>query len=81
MIRTATHKLILRPETEEHELYEISADPKEEHNRFGDPDLIEIQAALKERLLNWYIRTSDVTPLREDPRNLPPHSRYWRRLN
>ena len=80
MIRTATHKLILRPETGEHELYHLAADPGEERNRFDDPAFTDIQAHLKERLLEWFIQTSDVTPLNEDPRGLPGHSRYWRRL-
>ena len=31
-----------------------------------------VQASLERRLLDWFVRTSDVVPLREHPRSLPP---------
>lgn len=67
MIRTATHKLIRRPQ-EQSELYDLGADPEEIHNHFDDPAYVTIQRELETRLLDWYIHTSDVTPLQEDPR-------------
>ncbi len=78
MMRTATHKLTVRPETGEHELYDLVADPQELANVYGQEAYASVQASLKERLLEWYVRTSDVTPRETDPRGLPPQARYWR---
>jgi choline-sulfatase len=77
MIRTLTHKLVRRPESGEHELYDLVNDPRELHNVHGDPEYADVQRELSERLLDWYVRTSDVVPFEEDPRGLPPHSKYW----
>ncbi len=70
MIRTTTHKLIYRP-TGLCELYDLRSDPRECHNRYGDPAYAEVQQALEARLLDWLVQTSDVTPFEEDPRGLP----------
>lgn len=80
MIRTQTHKLIRRPATGEHELYDLAADPRELENLYGRPEVADVQARLESRMLDWYIRTSDVVPREEDPRGMPEHSKYWRRL-
>ncbi|MFW5828870.1 MAG: sulfatase-like hydrolase/transferase [Planctomycetota bacterium] len=80
MIRTGTHKLIRRPATGEHELYDLQADPQELHNRHDDPALGPVQADLQQRLCDWLIHTSDVVPIQRDPRGMPERSRYWRRL-
>jgi len=70
MIRTMTHKLIYRAEGL-NELYDIRSDPWELENVYGQPGYEGIQGDLERRLLEWYIETSDVTPLDEDPRDLP----------
>ncbi|MFW5745741.1 MAG: sulfatase-like hydrolase/transferase [Spirochaetota bacterium] len=80
MIRTMTHKLVRRAESGEHELYDLTADPQEMHNRYGDPAYAEVQRELETRMLDWYVRTSDVTPFDTDPRQMPPESRYWPRV-
>jgi choline-sulfatase len=80
MIRTSTHKLVRRAETGEHELYDLVADPLEMHNRYGDREYADAQRELETRMLDWYVRTSDVTPFDADPRGMPPESRYWPRL-
>jgi choline-sulfatase len=67
MVRTATHKLVHRP-LERSELYDLAADPTELRNLHGDPAHAEDQATLERRLLDWYVRTADVTPFDEDPR-------------
>jgi choline-sulfatase len=67
MVRTSTHKLIWREE-DVPELYDLTLDPREERNRFGAPELAHVQAALTERLLNWYLHTSDTVPTDENPR-------------
>ena len=74
------HKLIRRPATGEHELYDMKNDPMERKNLYGDPALKEIQDTLERRLLDWFIQTSDATPFDENSRGMPPHSKYWRRL-
>ncbi len=80
MIRTATHKLIKRPETGEHELYDLVEDPYELTNRYADERLANVQAELESRLFDWLITTSDVAPFERDNRGMPEKSVYWRRL-
>lgn len=80
MIRTTTHKLILRPETSEHELYHLTEDPQELRNRYHEPEMNATRTTLRERLLDWMITTSDITPYKRDSRGMPPWSQYWRRL-
>ncbi len=70
MIRTESHKLIRRT-SEEHELYDLTADPKELHNIYGMTEHVEVGRDLEQRLLDWYIETSDVTPWIPDPRGFP----------
>lgn len=70
MIRTTTHKLIDRP-GDVSELYDLVDDPQELHNRHGQAHDAAIQQQLERRLLDWYIRTSDVTPFTRDPRGFP----------
>ena len=41
------------------------------NNLHGKPEAQEIQRELEGRLLAFYVRTADVTPLDEDPRGLP----------
>jgi arylsulfatase A-like enzyme len=71
MIRTATHKLIHRPEGAS-ELYDLRDDPRELRNLHGEATHAAVQRDLECRLLDWYVQTADVTPFDEDPRRLPP---------
>lgn len=71
MLRTATHKLVWRP-LGVSELYDLGEDPLELDNRFNDPTMAAVRQELTERLLDWTIRTADVTPYDENPRGLPP---------
>jgi arylsulfatase A-like enzyme len=45
------------------QLFDLQADPAELHNRFHDPALKDVRAALSEALLRWTIRTEDDLPL------------------
>ena len=74
MIRTGAHKLIHRPGGLS-ELYDLSSDPRELTNRIDDPALAGERGDLERRLLDWLMGTSDVTPLDEDPREVPVHAR------
>ena len=76
MIRTRTHKLVRRPETGEHELYDLVSDPHESRNRFDDAEVSDVRRELETRLLDRLIETSDVSPWNEDPRQ-PPPARRW----
>lgn len=58
MIRTQDWKLVIRTAGKE-ELYDMKHDPNEVTNREDDPTLEEVDEKLKERLLYWYLRTSD----------------------
>ena len=70
MVRTAAHKLVHRTD-DICELYDMAADPRELTNLYGRPEVSDIQAQLERRLLDFYSRTSDVTPADEDPRGMP----------
>ena len=70
MIRTQTHKLILRPSGDS-ELYSYADDPLELRNRFGDPKMQAICDDLKLQLLEWYIKTTGIAPFDKDQRGLP----------
>jgi len=61
MVRTRDHKLVMRIRGG-NELYDLKSDPWELENRFGDPALREIQAALMEELVNWSLRTDTDQP-------------------
>ncbi|MGB3330081.1 MAG: sulfatase-like hydrolase/transferase [Thermomicrobiales bacterium] len=68
MCRTATHKYVRRL-AERDELYDLTADPYEEHNRIDDPALAPVQRSLQDRLLTHLLETADVVPHRIDPRH------------
>ena len=58
MIRTKDWKLVIRSAGKE-ELYDMKHDPNELTNREDDSALEEVDEELRERLLYWYLRTSD----------------------
>jgi len=62
-IRTRTHKLSVSCNGDKvtGELYELVEDPRELKNRFNDPALAHIQKKLYERLLCWFVRTTQPT--------------------
>ncbi|GAG70206.1 unnamed protein product, partial [marine sediment metagenome] len=64
MIRTKEWKYVARIEGKE-ELYNLKSDTQELINLIDDHNLKEIKAKLKERLLKWYISTSDNAPMKK----------------
>jgi len=68
MIRNRAHKLIYRP-GDVSELYDLQSDPRELNNRHGDPALAAVESDLKQRLLDWYVHTSDVVPFTPQERD------------
>jgi choline-sulfatase len=58
MIRTKTWKLIIRS-TGKEELYHLENDPRETDNLIDDPDYEPIQRELRDKLLHWFLQTSD----------------------
>jgi hypothetical protein len=58
MIRTKTWKLVIRDSGKE-ELYDLMYDPNEASNLIDIYAYDKIKADLKEKLLRWYLRTSD----------------------
>ncbi len=58
MIRTKLWKLIIRDGAKE-ELYDLMHDPNEVNNLIGINAYDKVKADLKEKLLRWYLRTSD----------------------
>jgi choline-sulfatase len=69
-IRTRTHKLVRRP-LGVSELYDLTEDGREVRNVYGREEYAAVQRALEERMLDWYVHTSDVVPYDEHPRGLP----------
>ncbi len=67
MCRTEQFKYVRRL-YEMDELYDLQADPAELHNRINDPALCAELARLKERMLTFYLETSDVVPHDADQR-------------
>ena len=67
MCRTDAHKYVRRI-YEQDELYDLQADPRETRNVINDPAYSEVLATLKERMLAWYMETSDVVPQAPDRR-------------
>ncbi|MBT5877133.1 MAG: sulfatase-like hydrolase/transferase [Candidatus Latescibacteria bacterium] len=76
MIRTIDHKLIRRTNGE-HELYHMAHDPLELCNVYGASEYEQTRRDLEQRMLDWYMETSDVTPWTPDPRGFP---RSWHTL-
>jgi arylsulfatase A-like enzyme len=70
MIRTARHKLIYRPD-DQSELFDLEKDPREVNNVYGDRVYAQIQDDLFRGIIDWYVRTGDVTPKERDPRGFP----------
>jgi len=81
--RSMSHKLVLRsdPATGDHcsELYDLHADPDELSNLYNNTEHSIIQAKLSQKILEWFMQTSDVTPWQFDDRSgdlpWPPRSR------
>ncbi len=67
MCRTRRYKFVHRL-YELDELYDLQEDPQELNNRINDPTLAAIQSELKDRLLHFYLETSDVVPHTPDRR-------------
>ncbi|MFB3891624.1 MAG: sulfatase-like hydrolase/transferase [Phycisphaerae bacterium] len=68
MCRTKDFKFVRRL-YEPDELYDLRADPRELDNRINDPALAPVLAQLRERMLTWFLETSDVVPHEPDRRN------------
>ena len=71
MMRNATVKLVYRPRGAS-ELYDMVADPRELMNVYDNSSFAPLRAELTAELLRWLVLTSDVTPMDDDPRGLPP---------
>ncbi len=67
MCRTQDFKYVKRL-YESDELYDLNVDPGETTNRIDDPALAGERSALQERLLQFYLETSDVVPHDTDRR-------------
>jgi len=67
MYRTRTHKYVHRI-AEQDELYDLTTDPHEQHNRVNDPDLAGILGELRLALLDELFRTADTVPTMHDKR-------------
>jgi choline-sulfatase len=70
MMRTLDYKLVRRP-LGVSELYDLREDPRELHNVYDDPAYADVRAEMTSQMLDWYVHTSDVVPVGEDPRGLP----------
>jgi len=71
-IRTRRFKLAVRPQGTS-EMYDLQKDPREMNNVYGQATYAQQQKDLESRMLNWYVRTSDVVPFGRDDRSLPEY--------
>ncbi len=71
MVRTRTHKLIVRPQGQG-ELYHYESDPHEEHNLYGDSSVASVRADLQSKLLDHFVNTTGIAPFDKDSRSSPP---------
>ena len=69
-IRSQQYKLIYR-NYDQCELYDLAEDPDELQNLYGNFNYQEIEKNLMKELLEWFLRTSDVSPFGEDNREIP----------
>lgn len=67
MIRDLNYKLVRRTEGLS-ELYDLNDDPRELRNRIDDPKMSSVRQALEDKLLSWYLKTSDTVPVGQDKR-------------
>lgn len=67
MARTAKWKYI-KHLTDVAELFDLEADPREENNLALDPVYKGVIQEMESKLLNWYMQTSDVVPMKPDKR-------------
>jgi arylsulfatase A-like enzyme len=73
VMRNESYKLIYRPSSDGvSELYNLSADPRELDNVFGQPQYAQVQSQFLFDMLTWFINTADVTEDIYDSRDLPP---------
>ena len=70
MVRTRTHKLILRPQGQS-ELYAYRDDPRELHNLYGESSVAGVEHELERRLAAWYLQTTGIAPFDKDQRGFP----------
>ena len=57
---------------EQDELYDLKVDPHESRNVIDDPTYASLLVLHRERLMQWYLETSDVVPFDEDSGVLNP---------
>lgn len=70
MVRSMNAKYVRRSGDTD-EFYDLDVDPLELDNRIADPSCDSAVARLKDRLLNWYLETSDIVPRTPDIRTAP----------
>ena len=70
MVRTRRWKYCYYPEGYA-ELYDLEADPNEMHNLAGEPESLDVEAEMKDRLLHWLTTADEADQIA--PRWLKPH--------
>jgi len=70
MCRTETHKLVRRPYSDCQELYDLRLDPGETRNLAGLREYESVERELDQRLLRFFLETSDVMPRAQDSRKI-----------
>lgn len=78
MVRSGRWKLVMQV-TGETELFDLSQDPYELHDRHRDPECAEAYTSMLEHLAKWLIRVADPLPIPEGgyARSTHPRNYHW----
>lgn len=71
-IKTHEYKFVSRPQGDG-EFYLLRNDPRQMDNLYGDRSVRDAQQEAQQRLLDWYINTTGISPWGADSRDFPPY--------
>lgn len=72
MVRSGRWKFVMRL-TDQNELYDLEADPREMVNLAADPEHASVVGELTNRIARWFIETGDYLPRQKDEAGRPAH--------
>lgn len=74
-IKTREYKFVSRPQGDS-EFYLLKDDPLQKNNLHGDRSVRDAQQEAQQKLLDWYINTTGISPWGADSRDFPPYIQW-----